>query len=88
MHEIASWYCPSLCDLAQWCRACRWEIQKVGCAHGKVGEDFEIAHAVGSKLKVCDFGGILGWSALERRQVGCLDGFGETDIRGIAVGAR
>ena len=58
--EIRARHRPAFCDARERHGAGGGEVQEVGCAQGEVGEDFEVADAVGAELEVA------GWDA-----VGC-----------------
>ena len=53
-------------------------MQEVGCAQGEVGEDFEVAHAVGAQLEVAGWDAVGGGS-FEGGEVGCLHCAGEAE---------
>ena len=48
-------------------------MQVVGCSQGEVGEDFEVADAVGAELEVAG-GDVVGGLAFQGGEVGCLNG--------------
>ena len=54
-------------------------MKVVGCAHGKIGKEFEVADGVGSHLQVTD-GEAVGGLAAQWTQVDCGDGLGERHV--------
>lgn len=51
----------------------------VGGAQGEVGEEFEVADAVGAELEIAG-GNVVGGCSAEGTQVGGLDGAGEAEV--------
>ena len=46
VYEVATGYCPSLCDPRQWYGTSGWKVEIVCCAKRKIGEEFNISDAV------------------------------------------
>ena len=68
---------PALGHAWEWDGALGWQGEVVCRAEGEVGEELEVADAVGADLQVAD-GHAVGWCAAERAQVCCLDVAGKT----------
>lgn len=68
MDKVAARHCPAFNNAGQryWTGYGKFEI--VGCAHGEIGEELNISHAVGSKLKVTYGQAVLGFPS-ERSQI-------------------
>ena len=49
-------------------------MEEVGCAEGEVGEELEIADAVGAELKVAGWGVVFSCGlAFQGGEIGCLN---------------
>lgn len=67
---------PALGDAGQGDGALGGQGEEVGGAEGEVGEEFDVAHAVGADLEVADGHAVFG-DASERPEVCGLDGAGQ-----------
>lgn len=56
------------------------ELEVVSRAQGKIGEDLEVAHAVGAELQVAGWDGVVSAVALQGLEVGRLDCSGKTNV--------
>ena len=85
MHKRTPRDCPPLRDARERGGADGGEFEVVGGAHGKVGEDFEVADAVGAELEFAGFDVLRGVVA-EGFEVGCLDGARKADASEFFLG--
>jgi hypothetical protein len=60
-------------------------VKIVGCAHSKIGKEFEVADGVGAHLKVANRE-TMGGLAAEGTQVDCCDGLGEWHVNDEIAG--
>ena len=72
VHEVAADHCPALGDLGEGSWARGGEAEVVGCAHGEVGHELDVAHGVGAELEGRGGDAVFGLSA-EGFEVGCGD---------------
>jgi len=71
--EVGPRHGPALCDSGERHGTARRQVEVVCGAQSKVGEEFEIADAVGADLQVGGWGAV-GRFSLQRFEVGQLDG--------------
>lgn len=79
MHETSSGDGPALDDAREGDGAVGGQTEIVGGAEGEVGEELEVADAVGSQLEIAGWDAVGGCST-EGAEVGCLNGAGEADV--------
>ena len=93
-NEVGAWNCPAFDYAGEGNGAARAETHVVGCAHGEVGEEEEVADVVGAQLEVAGGHAVFGRAAQGAHVYGTdvdggaegFEGFGGFGVEGGLVG--
>lgn len=83
--EMAHRYSPSFGNSGQGHGSVGGETKVVGGAHAEVGEEFQVADAVGAQLEIADWEADGGFAA-QGTKVDCLDGARGSHVGGVDLG--